>query len=255
MQSLYGVRAIAQSLGVDSREVLARMGGTTGQKLIAAMGPRRGDWFHIENKAGDPAKLYLYDEIGWLGTTATDFAEQLAALDVDEIDVHINSVGGSVFDGIAIYNALRTHEAHVTTQVDSAALSIASVVAQAGDKRVMVSGSQMMIHEAWGMAIGNADDMRETGHLLDRQTENIAGIYGERVGGSGKKKHFLSLMRDETWLNAEEAVAEGLADEVLTPAKKTPNDVGVVTPGLEGKEDTSDRWAAQFIAAASTIDP
>ena len=256
MQSIYGVRSIAQSLGVDSRDVLARMGGTTGQKLLTAMAPRQGDWFRIENKSEDDgrARLYLYDEIGWFGTTAADFAEQLFALDVDEIDVHINSVGGSVFDGIAIYNALRTHDAHVTTQVDSAALSIASVIAQAGDKRVMVSGSQMMIHEAWGMAIGNADDMRETGSLLDRQTENIAQIYAERVGGSGKKKHFLSLMQGETWLNAEETVGEGLADEVLTPATKKPSDDGETTPGLDEKE-TQDRWAEQFIAAASTIDP
>ena len=254
MNGTFGLRPIADSLGIDSREVLSRMGGATGQKIIAAMAPRRGDWFRIENAAGEPrAKLFLYDEIGWWGTTASDFADQLNALEVEEIDVHINSVGGDVFDGIAIFNALRTHDAHITTQVDSAALSIASVIAQAGDNRVMVSGSQMMIHEAWGLSIGSAEDMRDFAAVLEKQTANIAGIYAERVGGSGKKKHFLALMRDEHWMNAGETVSEGLADEVFTPETKQPSDDGT-TPGSD-EEETQDRWTRDFIAAASIIDP
>lgn len=244
MQGIYGLRSISQSLGIDTRSVLSRMGGSTGQKILSAMGPRRADWFRLENRVDENrAELYLYDEIGWMGTSAADFAAQLSEINVASIDVHINSVGGSVFDGIAIFNALRTHPAHVTTQVDSAAVSIASVIAQAGDRRIMVSGSQMMIHEAWGLAIGFADDMREYADLLDRQTDNIAGIYAERVGGSGKKAHFLTLMRGEKWFNADEAVAEGLADEVLSPKVAS-----VEAPGLEGT-DTADRMRRDFIDA------
>jgi ATP-dependent protease ClpP protease subunit len=254
MQALYGLRNIADALNIDSRDVLARMGGTTGQKLISAMSRRQPDWYRIVNKAEEKkAEIYLYDEIGWFGTTAGDFVDELGEIDAEQIDVHINSIGGSVFDGIAIFNALRTHDARVVTQVDSAALSIASVIAQAGDERVMVSGSQMMIHEAWGLAIGTAEDMREYAEILERQTDNIAGIYAERVGGSGKKSHFLSLMAGEKWMNADEAVDEKLADRVERPktADAGPDDES--DPGEESTEETEARWS-DFIAAASDIE-
>jgi len=234
------------------RAALERMADGSAQRILNAMGQRQPDWFRIVNQAdGDTAAVWLYDEIGWTGTTAGEFVDQLGQIDAAAIDVHINSIGGSVFDGIAIYNALRAHDATVTTRVDSAALSIASVIAQAGDRRIMLSGSQMMIHEAWGLTIGFAGDMRESAELLDRQTENIAGIYAERVGGSGKKSRFLSLMAGEHWMNADETVAEGLADEVVRPkAVKAQS-----SPGSERKEGTAepeDRWA-DFVTSASGI--
>lgn len=253
MNPLYGLRNIADTLNIDSREVLSRMGGATGQRLISAMSPRQADWFRIENKAEeDRADIYIYDEIGWFGTTAGDFIDELAAIETSQINVHINSIGGSVFDGIAIFNALRTHEARVTTQVDSAALSIASVIAQAGEERVMISGSQMMIHEAWGMAIGGADDMEEYATILRKQTDNIAGIYAERVGGSGGKSHFLALMKGEKWMNADETVDEGLADRVERPKASEPTD-DPSDPGEAGTTETDARWN-DFIAAASDIE-
>ena len=156
-----------------------------------------------------------------MGTTAADFMSELSEIKTACIVVHISSQGGNVFDGIAIYNALRTHSSPVTTKVDALAASIASVIAQAGDTRLMLTGSQMMIHEAHGLALGNADDMRDLADLLDKQTDNIAGIYAERSGGTGKKAHFLSLMKAETWMSPTEAVSEGLADEVITPDVKT----------------------------------
>lgn len=260
MQAAFGLRSIAESLGIDSRDVLARMGGTVGQKLISAMGPRHRDWYRIENRADedDSADLYLYDEIGWFGTTAGQFVDELGELDVKQISVHINSIGGSVFDGIAIFNALRTHKAKVITQVDSAALSIASVIAQAGDERTMISGSQMMIHEAWGLAIGNADDMREYADMLDFETDNIASIYAERVGGSGRKSHFLKLMKDETWMNADAAVDEGLADRVIRPKAASqpadPAEDGSTEEGEEEEDEQTENRFADFVAAASHID-
>jgi enoyl-CoA hydratase/carnithine racemase len=151
----------------------------------------------------------------------------------------INSPGGDVFDGIAIYNALRAHPAKITTRVDGIAASVASVIAQAGDHRIMLTGAQMMIHEAWGLAIGTSTDMRAYADLLDRQNDNIAGIYGRRAGK--EQAHFRELMRDDKWFNDEETVAEGLADEVLDlpPNAKTAKDANKQTLHNELEEATA----------------
>jgi ATP-dependent protease ClpP protease subunit len=151
----------------------------------------------------------LYDEIGSWGITAADFMAELADIDTAEIVVHISSQGGHLFDGIAIYNALRTHSSPVTTKVYALAASIASVIVQAGDRRMMVTGSQMMIHEAHGLG------MRDYADLLVKLTDTIAGIYAERTGG--KKNHFMSLMKDETWMSPVEALKEGLIDDITRP--------------------------------------
>ncbi len=178
--------------------------------------PVQDDWYSIANKASpDVVDVYLYDEIGSLGTTAADFVSELSEIKTAEIVVHISSQGGNVFDGIAIYNALRTHSSPVTTKVDSLAASIAAVIVQAGDRRMMTTGSQMMIHEAWGLARGGAEHMRDSANILDKQTDNIAGIYAERAGGT--KAHFLSLMKAETWMTPVEALKEGLIDDITKP--------------------------------------
>lgn len=160
--------------------------------------------------------IRIYDEIWFLGVNADDFVRDLQAVDTDRIRVEINSPGGDVFDGIAIYNALRTHPAHITTRVDGIAASIASVIAQAGDHRIMLGASQMMIHNAWGVTIGDAQDHGEMQSLLEQQDDIIAGIYATRSGGD--RDHFRSLMNAETWLSDERAVTEGLADELVEPA-------------------------------------
>ena len=202
------------------------------------------DWYRMSNKA-DPveAEVWIYDEIGWFGTTAGDFATALADVTAPSIKLHLSSLGGDVFDGIAIYNSLRAHPARVTVQVDSMAASIASVIAQAGDERTMMTGSQMMIHEAWGLAVGGAGDLRDYADLLDRQTENIAGIYAERAGDGRKKPHFRAMMRDETWMNPDEAIAEGLADSIVRPARaeKEPEPVAAKAQPID--------WVAQIADA------
>jgi ATP-dependent protease ClpP protease subunit len=192
----------------------------SGRQVFSALNhaPTQGDWYRMVNLAAeDRAEIWLYDEIGMMGTTAADFVRSLADVKASKIDLHINSKGGDIFDGIAIYNALRTHHAWVNVQVDALAASIASVIAQAGDKRTMITGSQMMIHEAWGLMMGDSADMRAYADMLDKQSDTIAGIYAERSGGSGKKAHYLSLMKATTMLTAKEAVSEGLADEVVKP--------------------------------------
>jgi len=176
---------------------------------------RREAGYTIQNAAGDEAVVRIYDEIWALGVNALDFTADLEAISAPRIQVQINSPGGNVFDGIAIYNALRLHPAHVTTRVDGIAASIASVIAQAGDHRVMVSSSQMMVHNAFGMAVGNSSDHEEMAAILAHQDEILAGIYASR--SDKDPAYYLGLMNAETGMTAEAAVAEGLADEVLDP--------------------------------------
>ncbi len=179
---------------------------------LATINPAR-PWYSIEAKAGDKkrAKVSIYDAIGgWFGIRAADFVREVQALDVDEIELHLNSPGGSVWDGIAIMNTLRSHRARVQVVVDGIAASIASVIAMAGDEVVMARGAQMMIHDASGVCLGQAKDMAKTAEVLDKISGNIAGIYAKRA--KGDPADWRALMLDETWYNADEAVAAGLAD-------------------------------------------
>lgn len=167
-------------------------------------------WFRIvQNKAADSAEVFIYDEIGYWGTSAADFVKTLGDLDVKTISLRINSPGGEVFDGVAIYNALKTHKAKVDVSVDGLAASIASVIAMAGDTITMQRGSSMMIHDASGMAYGNAATMQQMADLLDKLSDTIAGFYATKAGGS--LTGWRDVMRAETWYNPDEAVAAGLA--------------------------------------------
>ncbi len=205
------------------------------------------DWYRITNKKDEPTEILIYDEIGWFGITAEDFVKDLQEIDAKEITVRINSPGGSVFGGIAIYNALRTHKADIHIIVESLAASIAAVITQAGDTRTMVQHSQMMIHDASGIAIGNADEMQEYADLLRKQSGIIADIFATRSGRP--LAVFKALMSAETWMTHDETVENGLADEVLTPKTggdpedKTPADptaAAKVDPDLPDK-DTDDQ--------------
>lgn len=161
-------------------------------------------------------RVDVYDDIGgggWLdgGLTAKSFAAQLEDVR-GALDVHINSGGGDVFDGIAISQAIRAHKGKVTTVVDGIAASIASVIAQAGGQRVVQPGAMVMIHDAFGACIGNAAEMTKMAETLGQVSDNIAGIYASRAGGTAES--WRDSMRAETWYTADEAVAAGLADRV-----------------------------------------
>lgn len=199
---------------------------TLRQRMRDRASPRNGArWYEIRNQTGDTAVLRIYDKIHWLfGVTPEDFAADLDGITAPNIEVQINSPGGDVFDGIAIFNALRAHPATVTTRVDGLAASIASVIAQAGDRRTILSGGQMMIHEAWGLSIGPAADHREMADLLDKQSGVIASIYAERSGRD--QDEFRQMMGSETWLTADEAVDAGLADEVVNPSSAQASSAG-----------------------------
>lgn len=192
-------------------------------KLRAQHGIEAQSWYRITNAAdSDEAEIMLYDEVGgWFGATADRFIADLRDVTAPNLRVRINSPGGSVFEGIAIANALRSHSANVTVQVDGIAASIASVIAMAGDRVEMAPNTMMMIHDASGLCMGDAADMEEMAELLDLISDNIADAYAARAGGT--RDQWRDRMRAETWYLPEDAVDAGLADEATkTPKTGTP---------------------------------
>lgn len=188
-------------------------------------GERRG-WYSIVNKSQTEAEVHIYDEIGYRGITAGDFIKDLSEVKASTITLRINSPGGDVYDGVAIFNAIRRHSAQVNVFVDGIAASAASFIAMAGDQVVMSPHSQMMIHEAAGLVMGNAADMKQMADVLDKVSDNMAGIYAERAGGTTEE--WRERMKAETWLSDREAVELGLADRVdgeETKAKVASNQV------------------------------
>ncbi len=184
---------------------------------LRAAGERGKDWFRVVKNAtirnGEAvSEVYIYDEIGFWGTDAETFVQQLMEIDSPQIDLHLNSPGGEMWDGVAIYNALKSHKANVHVIVDGLAASAASFIAQAGNKVTMTKAATMMIHDASGLVWGNAADMRKTADLLDKLSDTIAGLYADRAGGTDEE--WRALMQEEVWYNAKEAVEAGLADEV-----------------------------------------
>lgn len=146
-------------------------------------------------------------------TSATSFRDALKELgDVSTINLSINSGGGSVFDGIAIYNMLKSHKATVNVYVEGLAASIASVIAMAGDTITMRSGSMLMIHRPFTVLQGNAEEMRKAAETLEKMGDNIVDIYSERTGIPSDD--IRNIMNDETWLSAEEAVKQGWATKL-----------------------------------------
>lgn len=188
------------------------------------------DWFRIENSTedADATDIFVYDSIGgWFGMYADEFIEALGQVTTSNINIRLNSPGGSVFEGIAIANAIRNHPANVTVYVDALAASIASVIALAGDRVVMMPHSQFMIHNASGAAYGDASEMTKMADLLDKQSLNIAQAYAQHTGRP--LAEFQDYMAAETWFTAEEAVAIGLADEVM-PMRKQPKEDAATVP-------------------------
>ncbi len=190
------------------------------------------DWFRIENSADDPdsTDVYVYDTIGgWFGMFADEFIEALGQVTSKNISLRLNSPGGSVFEGIAIANAIRSHPANVTVYVDSIAASIASVIALAGNRLVMMPQSQLMVHNASGACYGDATEMTKMADLLDKQSRNIAEAYAQHSGRPVAE--WQDYMAAETWFTAEEAVAAGLADEAMPmkPKKADADDEQLAT--------------------------
>lgn len=175
-------------------------------------------WCEIKAKDDDAAEVWIYDEIGedWYGegVTAKRLVGDINALDVANIALHINCPGGSVFDGQAIYTALKRHPATVTTYIDGVAASIASVVALAGDTVIMPNNAMMMIHDPWALALGNSTEMRKMADTLDKVAETILNVYDDR--STKTRDELAAAMAAETWLTAADAIEYGFADEVTS---------------------------------------
>lgn len=191
-------------------------------RMRALVPQGRGDWYRIKAAASGAAEIHIYDEIGFFGVSANDFIRDLADIK-GAVDIHLNSPGGEVFDGLAIYEALKQRPGPVSVKIDSLAASIASVIAMAADpgQLLIARTASMMIHNAWGMGVGDAADMRKLADMLASETDNVASIYAERTGKPAG--HYSALMTAETWLKGQAAVDEGLADGILAyPAKDAP---------------------------------
>lgn len=159
-------------------------------------------------------EILIYSDIGdsmfWDSVSAQDVKSQLDKIDNSaELSVRINSPGGSVFDGFAIYNLLNQREGKTTVYVDGLAASAASVVAMAGDEIVMADNALMMIHDPWTMSVGSADEMRETADLLDKIKGSIVTTYESRSNLGAEE--ISNMMAAETWFNASEALEHGFA--------------------------------------------
>lgn len=179
--------------------------------------------YYMLTQQGSKAEIVIYGDITswpWIESDVSSYtlSKALAEMtDVAEIDVYINSYGGEVAEGLAIYNALRRHKATVKTYCDGFACSIASVVYMAGDERIMSDASMLMIHNAWTRTSGNAGQLRKEADDLDKITE--ASITAYMSGINISKEKLTSLLDAETWLSPAEALEMGFATSVTALPK------------------------------------
>lgn len=179
------------------------------------------EYLTIKQAVTDKADIYIDGEIvtdEWMDsdTSASGFRDSLKEIgEVSEINLHINSPGGSVFEGIAIFNMLKNSKAKINVYIDGLAASIASVIAMAGDKIYMPSNAMLMIHNPWVLCQGNADELRKQADDLDKIGKLSVQTYVDRSNGKTSAEEIQSLMNEEAWLTAQEAVDLGLADEVM----------------------------------------
>jgi ATP-dependent Clp protease, protease subunit len=159
--------------------------------------------------------IEITDDIGGFGVSAKSFLNDMRAVKGDTINLSINSPGGDVFAGVAIYNALRSSGKKVNVKVLGLAASAASLIAMAGDEIEMPENAMMMIHNPWSFAMGDADELRSTADVLDKIGNSLVGTYAARTGKADDE--IKALLDAETWMSAQEAVDMGFATKV-TPA-------------------------------------
>jgi ATP-dependent Clp endopeptidase proteolytic subunit ClpP len=164
------------------------------------------------------AEIFIYDEISYFGVIAQDIVQEMKDLDVSTITLHINSPGGFVFDGMAIYNLFKQHKAEVTVKIDGLAASIASVIAMAGDKIEIADNAQIMIHDPMTFIMGNSDELKREAEVLDNIKETIITTYKHH--SSLEREELASLMSGEKWFLADEAIEAGLATSTFEQAAK-----------------------------------
>lgn len=176
--------------------------------------PKNKSWFRMEKKTADLAEIEIFDEIdSFWGLGPKEFKARFDEVrDAKSIKLLLNSPGGSVFDGMAIYHILASERSKLEIEVIGLAASIASIIALAGKKLIMAEGSYYMIHLPWTIAMGDSEELRKTAELLDKIKGEFLKMY---IGKSGlSTEEVKQMMVDETWLTASETVEKGFADSI-----------------------------------------
>lgn len=225
--------------------------------------PLAGSWYSIRARTviaaaaqgvQSAAEILIYGDIGesWWGDTvsAAQFVKDIGELDVKAITVRINSYGGSVTDGIAIHNAIKRHDAHVTVSIDGIAASIASLIAMAGDTVEMAENAQMMIHAPWGGVMGNAQELREYADMLDGWSESMATSYASKSGMQAAD--VLALLKDgkDHWYTAAKSLELGLVDAVVSAAPEAASAMASLNAEFLTRYRTAPASLVQRIPAA-----
>ena len=171
-------------------------------------------WYNLKKAEADkPGELSIFDDIGAYGVSAKNFLNDLRGIEADTVSLEINSPGGDVFAGLAIYNGLRASGKKINVKVLGLAASAASLVAMAGDTIEMSENSFMMVHNPWSFAAGSAEDLRDTADVLDKIGVSLVSTYAKRTGRP--EGEIAALLNDETWMTAQEAVDAGFATAVV----------------------------------------
>lgn len=184
-------------------------------------------WYALSETSDGEAELSIYDEIGGFGVGARQFIEDLKTVKGRHVHLRINSPGGSVTEGINIFNALRRHQGGLTVHIDAMAASMASVIAMAGAPTYIADNAMMMVHNPWTFTMGDADELRRTADVLDKMRASLLRAYTAKTGLNADEVS--TIMDDESWFDATEAVALGFADAieegVPAAASITPGDL------------------------------
>ena len=223
------------------------------------MSKENDSWYNlIVDRNGDGAlDVYIYDEIGMWGTSAEDFVKDVGGeLEKDqELRVHLNSPGGSVFDGLAIYNFLTTRN-KVTTIVDGVAASMASVIFMAGSNRIMPENALLMIHNPWAARIGDAEELRKAAEALDTMKDSIVGIYAKVTGKDTDEVKV--MLDDETWMNGKDAIENGFAtmltDEVKMAASFDIAKLNVIPDALAKAREMKEKEMSEVKEIQAKLD-
>lgn len=210
----------------------------------------------VQAAAADPAtSITIYDQIGedwWTGegTTAKRISGALRAIGDNHATVYINSPGGDVFEGLAIYNLLREHKAGVTVKVVGVAASAAAIIAMAGNRVEVGRAGFLMVHNSWTVAAGNRHDFRETADWLEPFDKTQADIFAAKTGDSPEA--IAKMLDAETWMGGQEAVDLGFADGLL-PADEVTQGEEPASAATVRRLENSLRASGMSRAAAATL--
>jgi ATP-dependent Clp endopeptidase proteolytic subunit ClpP len=218
-------------------------------------------WYQIQAKSNQPkaAEISIHDEIGLWGVSASAFMRDLRGMgELDEIHLSIHSPGGDVLDGWAIYNSLKNSKAKITARVEGLAASMASVILMAADTVEIPENAYVMIHNPWGLAIGDAEEMRDTADLLDKLGNGLVNAYTSRTGNT--EADVRAWMDAETWMDGKEAVERGFADKLLDgvalSARAFDNRKFKMTPqSLQANSETDPQVAPVDEPTAAPVEP